>query len=116
MFAFNPEYRQAIVELYEDVKFTTNIFEVFRQNKHYMSDIQVATMYYRGQFGTSSTFRALDAISRNVIIGTLNVRATEAQSEMNKLALNYIYYKQAKAFLKSFDASENRINIYASSG
>lgn len=112
MFAFNPEYQQAIVELYETVKFTTNIFEVFRKNKHYMGYIQAAAMYYRGQLGTSSTFRELDAISRDIIIGTLNIRAVEAQSEMNKLALNYIYYKQAKAFLKSFDSSENRINIY----
>lgn len=111
MFAFNPEYQQAIVELYETVKFTTNIFEVFRKNKHYMGYIQNAAIYYQGQLGNSSTFRELDNISRNIIIGTLGIRAVETQSEMNKLALNYVYYKQAKAFLGSLDRSESGMSI-----
>lgn len=111
MFAFNPEYQQAIINLYETVKFTTNIFEVFRQNKHYMGYIQEAAMFYQGELGGSSAFRELDSISRNIIIGTLGVKAVEAQSEMNKLALNYIYYKQAKAFLGSIDNSDNSLSM-----
>lgn len=111
MFAFNPEYQQAIVELYESVKFTTNIFEVFRQNKHYMDYIKSAAIFYQGELGRSSVFRELDGISREVILGTMGIKSVDDQSSMNKLALNYVYYKQAKEFLGSFDGTENQVNI-----
>ena len=111
LFAFNAEYRQSIVELYEKEKFTTNIFEVFRQNKHYMNYVQVAALLYKGMLEFSSVFRELDKISRDVIVGSMRVLANEAQSDLNKLALNYIHHKHANEFFKMFDVSEDAMSI-----
>jgi len=59
----------------------------------------------------SSVFRELDRVSRDVIVGSMRALANEAQSDLNKLALNYIHYKHANEFFKMFDTSEDAMSI-----
>ena len=101
-FVTNENYRNSIIELYDDIKMAVNIFDVMTNVSHYFGYLRSMYALVKTASLSSKVYKEANIISRDVLSKYIDVaKSSTTHGKMTKKIIKFINHKLNTQFLLS---------------